>query len=84
MAGSVSQIHSMLGFSYFQIQDYDMAVENLQVAIELDPDSAVDYASLGANYREKGDIKKAVSMFEKSLQIDPTLTVAEENLKRLR
>jgi tetratricopeptide (TPR) repeat protein len=84
VAGSIREIYSMLGFSYFQLHDHDRAVENLQIAVKLDPSSAMDYTSLGANYREKGDLEKAISMFEKALQIDPTLTAAKENLGRLR
>jgi len=44
----------------------------------------VDYASLGSNYREKGDLDRAIVMYEKALELDPDMTLARENLKRLK
>jgi ribosomal protein S12 methylthiotransferase accessory factor len=66
------------------LKDFDRAIENLRKAVEIDPQSAIDYASLGANYREKGDVPEAIAMFEKALSIDPTITSAQENLERLK
>lgn len=83
-AGHVKEIYNSLGFSYFQLKNYDKAIENLNMAVEIDPCSAVDYASLGSNYREKGDFDKAIVMYEKALTLDPDMTLAKENLKRLK
>jgi tetratricopeptide (TPR) repeat protein len=83
-AGPVKEIYNALGFSYFQLKDYDGAIENLSMAVEIDPHSAIDYASLGASYREKGDDSKAMSMYEKALTLDPGMTYARENLERLK
>jgi tetratricopeptide (TPR) repeat protein len=82
--GPVKEIYNALGFSYFQLKDYDRAIENLSMAVEIDPHSAIDYASLGASYREKGDDSKAMSMYEKALTLDPDMTYARENLERLK
>jgi len=84
MAGHVKEIFSTLGFSCFQLKDFDRAIENLKQAVALDPFSAMDYASLGANYREKGDRTEAIAMFEKALELDPTIDAARQNLERLR
>ena len=78
------EITTALGFSYFQLRDYDQAIENLEKAVEIDPGSAIDFASLGANYREKGNVNMAIAMFEKALALDPTMTAAKENLERLK
>ncbi len=83
-ASRVKEIYSALGYSYFQLGDFDKAIENLGVAVALDPHSAIDHASLGANYREKGDVEKAVAMFEKALELNPSMASARENLERLR
>ncbi len=80
----VKEIYSTLGFSYFQLKDYDRAIENLSMAVEIDPDSAIDFASLGSNYREKGSISMAIAMYEKALKLDPTLIHARQNLERLQ
>ena len=83
-AGRVKEIYSTLGFSYFQLKNYDKAIENLTMSVKIDPYSAVDYASLGSNYREKGDCNMAVVMYEKALTLDPDMILARENLERLK
>ncbi|MBW2108652.1 MAG: tetratricopeptide repeat protein [Deltaproteobacteria bacterium] len=83
-AGNVKELYSTLAYAYFQLKNHDKAIENLEAAVALDPDSAIDYASLGANYREKGEVEKAAAMYEKALALDPGLSVAQENLTRLR
>jgi tetratricopeptide (TPR) repeat protein len=83
-AGHVKEIYSTLGFSYFQLKNYDKAIENLSMSVKIDPYSAVDYASLGSNYREKGDFDMAVVMYEKALTLDPDMILARENLERLK
>jgi tetratricopeptide (TPR) repeat protein len=83
-AGPVKEVYNALGFSYFQLKDYDKAIENLKRAVEIDPFSAIDYASLGSNYREKGDIDMAIAMYEKALALDPNMTSARENLEKLK
>ncbi len=84
IAGDVKEIYNALGFSYFQLKYHDKAIENLKIAVDLDPHSAIDYASLGTNYREKGDVEKAIAMYEKALELDPSITSARENLERLK
>jgi tetratricopeptide (TPR) repeat protein len=83
-AGPVKEIYNALGFSYFQLKDYDRAIENLSMAVEIDPYSAIDYASLGSSYREKGDINMAIAMYEKALVLDTDMTSARENLEKLK
>jgi len=80
----VKEIYSTLGFSYFQLKDYDRAINNLILAVEIDPDSAIDYASLGSNYREKGNISMAMAMYEKALTLDPALVHARQSLEKLQ
>ncbi|MCK4389052.1 MAG: hypothetical protein KAV83_02285 [Desulfobacterales bacterium] len=44
----------------------------------------MDYASLGSNYREKGNVSMAIAMYEKASALDPNMTSARENLERLK
>ena len=80
---NVKEIYNALGFSYFMIKDYDKSIENLKIAVEIDPFSAIDYASLGSNYREKGDLNMAIGMYEKALALDPGMTSAREYIEKL-
>jgi len=81
---NVKEIYNALGFSYFMIKDYDKSIENLKIAVEIDPFSAIDYASLGSNYREKGDLNMAIGMYEKALALEPEMTSVRKNLERLK
>lgn len=83
-AGPVKEVFNALGFSYFQLKDYDKAIENLNGSVEIDPYSAIDYASLGSSYREKGDINMAIAMYEKALTLNPKITSARESLEKLK
>lgn len=83
-AGNVKEIYNALGFSYFKLKDYDKSIENLKTAVEIDPFSAIDYASLGSNYREKGELNMAIGMYEKALALDPGMASVRENLERLK
>ncbi|MBC2694629.1 MAG: tetratricopeptide repeat protein [Desulfobacteraceae bacterium] len=82
-AGNVKEVYNALGFSYFKLKDYDKSIENLKIAVEIDPFSAIDYASLGSNYREKGDLYMAIGMYEKALTLDPGMSSVREHLERL-
>ena len=83
-AGDVKEIYNALGFSYFKLKDYDKSIENLKMAVEIDPFSAIDYASLGSNYREKGELNMAIGMYEKALALDSGIASVRENLERLK
>jgi ribosomal protein S12 methylthiotransferase accessory factor len=52
-------------------------------AVEIDPGSGIDWANLGSNLRDLGQIEQAVAMYRKALSLDPTLGFARENLARL-
>ena len=52
-------------------------------AIEIDPTSAIDYANIASNLRDKGDTEAAITMYRKALSLDPTIDFARESLKRL-
>jgi tetratricopeptide (TPR) repeat protein len=82
-AGNVKEVYNTLGFSYFKLKDYDKSIENLKMAVKIDPFSAIDYASLGSNYREKGDLNMAIGMYEKALALDSGMTSVREHLERL-
>ncbi len=70
-------IHDSMGFLHFSIyqktgkaEDNAAALENFQKAIELDPRLASAYNGLGGAYKAAGQLDKAISAWEKSLEID--------------
>jgi tetratricopeptide (TPR) repeat protein len=45
-------------------------------AIEIDPDNAMYYNNMSLAYFRKGEYQKALSLAEKSLELDPNLIKA--------
>jgi tetratricopeptide (TPR) repeat protein len=77
------ELWNLKGFCHFKRKEYDKAIACFEKAIEIDPRSAIDYANIGSNLREKGDTQGAVAMYRRALSIDPTIEFARDNLERL-
>ena len=77
------EIYNLKGFCYFKMKQYDFAISCFEKAISLRPDSAIDYATIGSNLRDKGDIRGACDMYRKALKLDPHIEFARTNLRRL-
>jgi len=68
---------------YYQKMDYDVAINLVNKAIELNPGYAPAYFALGINYEIKGDIKKAKEMYQKTLKLKPDVQPAKDRLDSL-
>jgi tetratricopeptide (TPR) repeat protein len=77
------EIWNLKGFCHFKERSYDAAIACFRKAIRINPDSAIDYANIGSNLRDKGDREGAVAMYQKALSLDPTIGFAREGLRRL-
>ncbi len=77
------ELWNLAGFCHFKMREYDEAIGCFEKAIEIDPGSAIDYANIGSNLRDKGDREGAVAMYQKALSLDPTIEFARDSLKRL-
>jgi tetratricopeptide (TPR) repeat protein len=77
------ELWNLKGFCHFKRQDHDAAIACFERAIEIDPNSGIDYANIGSNLRDKGDREGAIAMYEKALSLDPTIEFARDGLKRL-
>jgi ribosomal protein S12 methylthiotransferase accessory factor len=75
--------HNLLGFCYYKLKRHEAAVACFRRAVEINPGSAIDWASLGSNLRDLGRIDEAIEMYEKALSLDPTIGFARENLAKL-
>lgn len=60
------------------------ALEIMKLNVELYPESANVYDSIGEIYMELGNTKQAIQNYEKSLKLNPKNTNAEEMLKKIR
>jgi len=73
-----------LGYDLMSIADMKKAVQVFKLNIELHPQYANGYDSLGEAYMKSGDKKQAIRSYEKSLELDPKNENAKEMLKKLR
>jgi tetratricopeptide (TPR) repeat protein len=59
----------------YRIGDYQGAIAEYTVAIELAPNIAIAYSCRGDAYAKLGEVKKAMADYDYSTQIDPTATI---------
>lgn len=65
------EMHRLLGITLGVQGRHGEAIPYFQKAIELRPDVADNYTSLGTAYKQMGDIDKAREMLNKAVEIDP-------------
>ncbi len=78
-----NDIHNLMGYCYFKLKEHDKAIQCFVRAVEIDPKSAIDYANIGVNLKEKGETEKAIPMFKKALSLDPTIGFAIKHLNEI-
>jgi adenylate cyclase len=68
---SHAQGHALLGVTYLLMKHFDLARENLDVAIELNTNDAISYAALGEVSLWTDQLEQAETAFLKSMRLDP-------------
>ncbi|MDP8205636.1 MAG: tetratricopeptide repeat protein [Candidatus Electryonea clarkiae] len=77
--------HINIGKLYYQMGEFDKAVEWLKKAIAFDPPQKdLIYNNLGMMYAKKGDQLTAISMFEKALSIGMQSAAVYKNIGAAR
>lgn len=67
------QLRITVGGIYYANKNYDMAIRFFSDAINLKPDMANGYYNLALAFKEKGDLKAAQAMVEKTISlVDPS------------
>jgi adenylate cyclase len=69
-----AEAHSLLGGTYFNLGQYDLAISEEDRALGLNPSDAAAYASRAAVLVYTGDPKEAVTGFEIALALNPSLS----------
>ncbi len=72
------------GYRLIQLKKMDEALEMFKLNVELYPESANVYDSLGDASEQQGNKAEAIKNYEKALQIDPTYPSSVEALRRLK
>jgi len=70
-------IYASIGMAYHQLGNDKEALENLNLAIKLDPDNFIGYANLGIFFLNKFDFSKALVEINKAINI-----IKEKRLKQ--
>jgi tetratricopeptide (TPR) repeat protein len=61
----------------------DAGIEWLKLAIEIYPQEATLYGSIGDFYQKQGQREQAIESYKKALEVDPNYEHAKEALKKL-
>lgn len=76
---SRARAHSDLGAVYYQQKQYEIALEEFNLAAKIDPNFALAYNGLGLVNAELGKDKEADAHFKKAVQIDPNNSESQNN-----
>jgi tetratricopeptide (TPR) repeat protein len=68
------------GLQYYQAQQYQRAELAFRKALEYAPAEALGYNNLGSALNGQGKWDEAILVLEKAVSLDPTLTIAKNNL----
>ena len=60
-----------LGKAYYEVEQWEQAVDSFQKVIELDPNRQAAYANLGAVYHRQNELDLAAAQYEKALELNP-------------
>ena len=69
-----------MGIMYYNQKKYDLAETYMKKSIEIEPKYALGYAWLGYLYNTRGELPKAIELYEDVLRKYPTYTYALRNL----
>ncbi len=76
--------YNTYGYLLLGQKQYDKAIEKFKKQVELAPDKANPYDSLGDAYRAAGRIEEAKAQYRKALQIDPQFESSRKKLEELQ
>jgi len=65
------QLRLSLGGVYYSLQNWDEAIRQFEISVQIKPDFTNGHYNLSAAYREKGDFAKAANEMETALSLVP-------------
>ncbi len=74
------KIYFILGKTYIEKLEYDLALENLHRCLEIRPTSAEAYTEMASVHFARMDVDRAVALCEKAIALDPEFAKAYNNL----
>ncbi len=77
-------IHQALASVYRKLKEYEKAKEHLNIALALQSSNPVTYYNYGNVLVDMQEYQEAIQMYQKALELDPSLTQAQEELEKLQ
>ncbi len=74
---------SALGHNFYEIREYDEAIDWFKKAIKVQPDFAVSYQFLGLSQINKGNIEEGEKNIEKALEMDNSKDMINNTISNL-
>ncbi len=74
------EVEELLGLTYSSLSQDTKAIEHLEAAVRLKPDSAVARTNLAASLSHAGNVELAGEQFRKALELEPRDYTANHNL----
>jgi len=78
------RVTQVFGSTYIYLEKYDTAQAFFQMNIDNYPNSSSAYANMGQYWKSRGDKKKALEYYEKSVQIYPENKDSLNNIENLK
>ena len=70
----------LLGVSVYQSEQYDIAINLITQAIQIDSTKPLFFTNLGNAFQKQGKLEKSVQVYQKAIQIQPDYADAYYNL----
>jgi len=77
------RVTQALGSTYVYLQKYDTAQAFFQMNIDNYPNSSSAYANMGQYWKSRGDKKKALEYYQKSVNVFPENEDSRNNIENL-
>ncbi len=68
-----------VGYDAYRSEDYDTAIKNLERAYSYDPTNGEALYNLGNSYNKKGNLDKAVEIYEQVIELFPNTAKARKS-----
>ena len=68
--------HLLRGNGHYEVGQYNEAIAEYVLVIQLEPDNALAYANRGAAYDEKGEHDRAIGDYNEAIRLEPDYVLA--------
>jgi tetratricopeptide (TPR) repeat protein len=79
-----ARIYSERGVTYFHLKRFDLAIDDMDTAVNLEPTNGYRYASRAYIKGAAGDTKGGIEDYEKAVELDPYDDISFNNLGMLQ